>query len=381
VSRDLVYFSPIPWHGLYQRPQHMARALALGRRVLFVEPRTLHAPPPPADGLAGAAPQLSFLALPVLPVNARQPWLRAAARLGAQVALLRDGLARRQALLLRGKLAALGFGEPLLLFGHPDFAALRETLPGAPLAYDHMDDVLAFGRPPAALRRELGALVREAAVLSASAEHLAAQLRALGGRDVLRIGNGVELDHFAPASPPRPEPAALAALPHPRCLYMGSVAEWFDVELLHAVARALPAASFPVLGPVRPALAARLREAPPNCHYLGARTYAELPAWLQHADAGLIPFQRTPLTAGVDPVKLYEYLAAGLPVVATPFSTELAAVAAAGGLSLAADAASFAAALSAQLAAAPSPARLRALAEPRRWERVLAPLVSALDAI
>jgi len=358
----------------------MARAFAAGRRVLFVEPRTLHAPPPPADGLRGEAPALSFLALPVLPVNARQPLLRSIARLGAQVALLRDALARRQGLLLRGKLAALGFREPLLMFGHPEFAALREALPGAPLAYDHMDDVLAFGRPSTSRRRELGALVREAALLSASAERLAEQLRALGGREPLLIGNGVEFAHFAPASPP-PEPAALAALPHPRCLYVGSVAEWFDFDLLHAVARALPAASFPVLGPVRPALAPRLREAPPNCVYLGAQSYAELPAWLSHADAGLIPFQRTPLTAGVDPVKLYEYLAAGLPVIATPFSNELAAAAAAGSVSLAADAAGFAAALGARLAAPPPREQLRALAEPRRWERMLAPLVRALDAI
>ena len=358
----------------------MARALAAGRRVLFIEPRTLHAPPPPADGLDGAAPALSFLALPVLPVNARQPLLRAAARLGAHFALLRDGLARRQGLLLRGKLEALGFADPLLLFGHPQLAALREILPGAPLAYDHMDDVLAFGRPSAARRREFGALVREAALLSATAERLAEQLRALGGREPLLVGNGVEFARFALPAPP-PAPPALADMPHPRCLYVGSVAEWFDVDLLHAVARALPAASFPVIGPVRPALAARLREAPPNCVYLGARPYPELPAWLLNADVGLIPFQRTPLTAGVDPVKLYEYLAAGLPVVATPFSAELAAAAAAGGVSLAADAVAFAAALSAQLAAPPAVERLRALAEPRRWERVLAPLVSALDTI
>jgi len=381
VSRDLVYVSPIPWRGLHQRPQHMALALAAGRRVLFVEPRTLHAPPPPPDGLDGGAPTLAFLALPVLPVNARQPLLRALARLGGQVALLRDGLARRQGLLLRGKLAALGFREPLLLFGHPELADLREILPGAPVAYDHMDDVLAFGRTPAVLRHALRALVREAALLSASSAHLAEQLRALGGREPLLVGNGVEFARFA-AEPPPPAPAALAALPRPRCLYVGSVAEWFDLELLFAVARALPAASFPVIGPLRPALAPRLQGAPPNCHFLGARPYAELPAWLRHADAGLIPFRRTPLTAGVDPVKLYEYLAAGLPVLATPFSAALEAAAAAGAVCLAEGAEAFATALRALLASPPPAERgLHALAAPRSWDRQLAPLLGALDAL
>lgn len=358
----------------------MARALAAGRRVLFVEARTLHAPPPPADGLAGEAPTLAFLALPVLPVNARQPLLRSLARLGGQVALLHDGLARQQGRRLRAKLAALGFREPLLLFGHPELAALRAQFPDSPIAYDHMDDVLAFGRPPASLRRALRDLVREAALLSATSGHLAEQLRALGGREPLLAGNGVEFARFA-AEPPPAAPAALADLPRPRCLYVGSVAEWFDLELLFATARALPEASFPVVGPWRPALAARLREAPPNCHFFGAQPYVDLPAWLRHADAGLIPFRRTPLTAGVDPVKLYEYLAAGLPVLATLFSAELEAAATAGAVSLAASAEDFAAALRALLAAPPPAARLQALAATRSWELQLAPLLSALDAL
>lgn len=380
MSRDLVYFSPIPWRGLHQRPQHMARALAAGRRVLFVEGRTLHAAPPPADGLEGAAPTLAFLALPVLPVNARRPLLRTLARLGGQVALLRDGLAREQSRRLREKLAALGYREPLLLFGHPELAELRAQFPGSPIAYDHMDDVLAFGHPPAALRRALRSLVREAALLSATSRHLAEQLRALGGREPLLAGNGVEFARFA-IEPPPSAPAALDALPRPRCLYVGSVAEWFDLELLFATARALPAASFPVVGPWRPALAARLREAPPNCHFFGAQPYADLPAWLRHADAGLIPFRRTPLTAGVDPVKLYEYLAAGLPVLATPFSAELEAAANAGAVTLAAGVADFATALRALVAAPPPVARQRALAAARSWELQLAPLLSALDAL
>ena len=129
------------------------------------------------------------------------------------------------------------------------------------------------------------------------------------------------------------------------------MAEWFDVDLLHAVAALRPALNFAVVGPLRPALAGSAATAPANVHYFGARPYAELPAWLQHADAALIPFKCTLLTAGVDPVKLYEYLAAELPVVATPFSVELEVAASQGALLLAADPAAFAAALDAALAA------------------------------
>ena len=375
-GRDVVYFSPIPWRGLYQRPQHTARALTASRRVLFVEPRTLHAPAPPPD-----EERLAFLTLSVLPVNARRPFVRAMARVGGRIALVRDGLARRHVTLLRRRIAALGLNAPVLLFGHPELASLREGFPGLPVIYDHMDDILEFGHGGGKLRRRLRGLVAAADVLSASASGLRAQLVEMGGRDPLLVGNGVELEHFARREPPPPCPPALAALSSPRALYVGSVAEWFDVELLHAVARARPSVSFAVVGPVRPALERAVAEAPANCRYLGAQPYAELPGWLHHADVALIPFRRTRLTAGVDPVKLYEYLAAELPVVATSFSPELQAAAAEGALRLANDPAAFAAALDASLATPPDGPRLRALAERRRWTTVLAPLLAAIDAL
>jgi UDP-galactopyranose mutase len=376
LSRDLIYFSPIPWRGLYQRPQHTARALAAGRRVLFVEPRTLHLPPPPPD-----EENLAWLALPVLPVNARRPVHRLLARLASHFALARDGFTRRQGILLKQKLNALGMRDPLLLFGHPDFADLLDLCPDCPVVYDHMDDVLAFSRPGADLRRRLGRLAREAVVLSASAGKLAEQLVALGGKEPLRVGNGVELEHFLRGEQPTPEPAELAELPHPRAIYVGSVAEWFDFDLLFAVARALPDWSFPVVGPLRPALESRRAQAPSNVRFFGARPYDEVPAWLHHADAALIPFLSTTLTAGVDPVKLHEYLAAELPVVATPFSEELRAMADDAALSLAAEADPFAGALARVHREAPTGEQLRNLAAGRSWRQVLEPLVSAVDSL
>ncbi len=376
MSRDLIYFSPIPWRGLYQRPQHTARALSAERRILFVEPRTLHLPEPPPD-----EDRLAWLALPVLPVNARRPALRMMARMASRFTLARDGITRRQGMLLKRKLLALGMRDPLLLFGHPDFADLLDLFPGCPVIYDHMDDVLAFSRPGANLRRRLDRLAKEAVLLSASAGKLAEQLVEMGGSEVLRVGNGVELEHFRRREQTDPEPAELAELPRPRAIYVGSVAEWFDFDLLFGVARALPDWSFPVLGPLRPALDNRLAEAPTNVRFVGARSYDEVPTWLHHADAALIPFLSTPLTAGVDPVKLHEYLAAELPVVATPFSAELRVMADDGALSLAADVDAVAGALSRLRDNPPSGESLINLAANRSWHQVLEPLISAIDTL
>lgn len=374
AARDLVYFSPIPWRGLHQRPQHCADLLAAGRRLLFVEPVTLHGEGPPArDG------DRDWLALPVLPVNARQRVLRGLALAGDAVAPLRRAVEARQARLLARRCERLGLRDPVLLFGHPELAHLRRLFPDSPVVYDHMDDVLRFVPRPGRMRRALAALVGEADLVNATSRRLAEQMEALGARRLLRQGNGVEWERFAGAGGPPPPPPGLADMPAPRAVYTGSVAEWFDLDLLFEVARRLPDVSFPVVGPLRPALLGRVQEAPANVRFFGQRPYAQVPAWLAGARAALIPFARNELTEAVDPVKLYEYLAAGLPVVATPFSPELADLA--GGVRLAATADEFADALRGVLDAPPPPERQRELAAPRRWERVLAPLVEAIEAL
>ncbi len=119
----------------------------------------------------------------------------------------------------------------------------------------------------------------------------------------------------------RPDPA-VAALPRPCVVFTGAiVAKKLDVPLLAALARARPAWSFALVGPVGAGdpgtdVSALSRE--PNIHLLGRRTYEQLPDVLRAADAGLIPYARNPLTESIFPMKVYEYLAAGLPVVATP---------------------------------------------------------------
>ncbi len=364
----LVYFSPIPWGGLYQRPQHTARILTEHFPVLWVEPKTLSHPSPPSP-----RKNLDFLALPVFPTNAKKPTIRRLARLAEGLPFLRSALGRRQATLLKKALG--GERRPLLFFGHPEMAPLAGAFPDSPVAYDHMDDVLGFGEPSPLLRRKLESLVKRADVVNATSERLAADMELMGADGCLRLGNGVEFERFAEGAS-LPEPAALTSLPRPRALYLGSLAEWFDFDLLFEVARRMPETSFPLVGPLRPELEARKNEAPANVRFLGARPYSEVPAWMSHCEAAVIPFQRTPLTEAVDPVKLHEYLASGLPVVATPFSRELSIHGEA--VSLAESAEAFAGALGGFLADPPPRETLRQLASGRDWAKMLEPMVSAL---
>jgi glycosyltransferase involved in cell wall biosynthesis len=153
----------------------------------------------------------------------------------------------------------------------------------------------------------------------ASAPLLAERMRVLS-RHVLYAPNVADTRHFAEALEPGPTDAALADLPEPRIVFVGSIAEnKLDFELIAAVAAARPDWSWALVGPVGagyPQTDIAPLEAQPNVHVLGPRSHADLPALLRGAAAGVIPYRRSRLTASIFPMKVYEYLAAGLPIVA-----------------------------------------------------------------
>jgi glycosyltransferase involved in cell wall biosynthesis len=141
-------------------------------------------------------------------------------------------------------------------------------------------------------------------------------VNAMGAKRALHVPNGVDFARFAFGD--RSMPDDLAAIPRPIAAYVGAIDEWFDFSTVNELVTALPEVSFVIIGPER---LARQRLTPrPNLHLLGPRPYRELPRYLHHVDVGLIPFDAVnhgELIRGIHPLKLYEYLACGLPVVAT----------------------------------------------------------------
>ncbi|MBE3599169.1 MAG: glycosyltransferase [Limnochordaceae bacterium] len=132
---------------------------------------------------------------------------------------------------------------------------------------------------------------------------------------VYLVPNGCDFEHFhrAAVSPPLPEPPDLAGIPRPRVLYMGALAPWLDAAAIEALVATYPGTAFVFIG-------ASMGYEPPrrsNVHVLGLKPYEALPSYLAHCDAGLIPFRPERVTKAANPVKLYEYLAAGLPVLAS----------------------------------------------------------------
>lgn len=315
---DLVYLAPHSWHLIAQRAQHLTAALAeRGWRVLYVEPiaysalgnlRRLAARQAVTwrGSLIARGEHLwSYAPPPGLPLTMDAPLLN---RLGHQLALTP----------LRRTIARLGLRQPRLIVGWPLAAPWVGRLGESMVVYDCMDDFPAFHQ--SAWRRRLmvateSSLAAQADSIVATSGRLQEKWHARGYATQL-IPNGV-VGTFVETLAGQPTiPADLAAIPAPRLIYIGSLGQWFDQDTLVALARRYPEWSLVVIAPRElpiPAL-----EALPNVHLLGPRQHRELPGYLAGATVGLIPFTVSPLTVAVNPVKLYEYLAAGLPVVSTP---------------------------------------------------------------
>jgi UDP-galactopyranose mutase len=135
-------------------------------------------------------------------------------------------------------------------------------------------------------------------------------------RAVYAFPSSIDRTHFAKARINQPDPLDQKDIPHPRLGFFGVIDERFDTELLDKAAAARPEWQFVMIGPVVKIDPSTLPQRP-NIHYLGPKSYDELPAYLSGWDAALLLFARNEATRFISPTKTPEYLAAGRPVIST----------------------------------------------------------------
>ena len=305
----LVYFSPVSWDSYEQRPHYFARSFldAGGHAVVWVNPYPSRLPgwrdlaradlrdaplvlPRPAGVTVVNAGGLPIDPLPGgARLNARLYWKATLEELG-RAADARDtviGIARPTELAL----AALGS------------LAARWSF------YDAMDDFPAFyrGRSRAATARVEQDIVQRVDRVLASSTRLCDKFSA-SGKPVTLLRNAFDMSLLPPFDPDRLRAAHFG--------FVGCMGGWFDWPTVLRLAAAVSPAPVTLIGPV----AARTpRSMPANIQLHPACTQAEGSAWLKTFSAGLIPFVQNTLTAGVDPIKYYQYRGAGLPVLSTRF--------------------------------------------------------------
>jgi GT2 family glycosyltransferase len=178
------------------------------------------------------------------------------------------------------------------------------------IVYDCMDEWNNFPGMKRELLETEDRLVRSADVLVVSAQRLWDKYAPRNPNTVL-ARNGTNFEHFH-AVPPN---HLLEDAPRPIVGYFGAIADWFDLELMLRLAKERPSYTFVLLGGVFDVSMAAL-QALPNVHVLGQKPYDLMPAYLQRFDVCMIPFKVNAITEATDPVKFYEYISQGKPVVA-----------------------------------------------------------------
>jgi UDP-galactopyranose mutase len=182
--------------------------------------------------------------------------------------------------------------------------------------YDCMDELSAFAGAPPEMRENEKELFREADLVFTGGASLYAS-KCKQHPSVHLFPSSVDVAHFARALSAEIEPDDQSRLPHPRLGYAGVIDERMDLELLKEVATKRPNWQLVLLGPVVKIDPATLPQLP-NIHYLGMKSYADLPSYFSGWDIGMLPFAMNESTRFISPTKTPEYLAAGLRVVSTP---------------------------------------------------------------
>ncbi|MBI2822345.1 MAG: glycosyltransferase [Acidobacteria bacterium] len=211
----------------------------------------------------------------------------------------------------------LGFENPISWSFIPSAADIVGTLGERCVIYHCVDEFSEFtGTNKAAILEMERRLIEKADVVLVSSGPLYQSKRPYHPHTFL-VTHGVDAEHFSSARDPQTVvPGAVAAFSHPVVGFHGLVADWVDLELVRFLALRRPGWSFVLVGKIEtdPAPVDGL----PNVHLLGRVDYRYLPAYCKGFDVAILPFVLNDLTRAANPLKLREYLAAGLPVVATP---------------------------------------------------------------
>jgi glycosyltransferase involved in cell wall biosynthesis len=315
-GRDLLCFSH-DWGGDPLSKNHLMRALARDNRVLWVNSIGYRTPTASKADLSRAFRKLAAVFEPIEEVErnifALNPLAIPAYGWGGAREFNRYFL-RWQ---VKRAMRRLGFARPINFIFNPPAALIAGSLGEDRLIYYCVDEYSAFtGVAANALAQMEEELCRKADLVIVSAERLY-QSKARFNPHTRLIRHGVDFEHFRSALDPATViPEEIARLPRPVIGFHGLIADWVDVELLAHVAWSFPEGSLALVGKTATDVSQLKRL--PNVHLLGRRPYADLPAYCKGFDVALNPFRINELTLNSNPLKVREYLAAGLPVVSTP---------------------------------------------------------------
>jgi glycosyltransferase involved in cell wall biosynthesis len=323
-GRDIICISTHYWDERRYRKQEFMSRFAKCNRVLYVEPSfsLVRRPAPHRRSVAmnrviGARVRHAGDNLYVLtPPRGLPKWT------DPRIEQLSY---RRQARCAARAAARLGFHDAVLWLYNPSYAVALDVVPHRHLVFDLVDDLAAYHganlRRRAVVERQLGDLVGRSDLLIVTAHTLLERHRPRARR-VVQVPNGFDDTLFAPAQA-AVVPSALRGITRPILGFVGTIFTLLDFPLMESVARDHSDKSLVLVGPVEPSARPLLTKlcSLPNVFHLPPVAQGDIAGFVGSFDVCLNPFAEGPLADSVSPLKVYEYLALGRPVVSSPMAS------------------------------------------------------------
>lgn len=294
------------WNDMKQRPQHLMRELAKKHEILYIEPAYDWSRAVKYRKNKGNWPKTFYqpiqglsVFVPCMPLS-----IRRYPKLNSKIRKL---FFCRQALAVIKK---TNFQNAVLWIQDIYAIDILKYLPENKMIYDCCDEVAEFSSAYVDLARgNEEKLIKKASIVFTSAQNLYDRIVKQNANTFL-VRNGAEFEHFYrdkeyQKDTPKKKIAG----------FVGAISDWVNIEMIISAAKALPDVDFHMVGPINTDVSSLKKME--NVKFFGKQDYEKLPEFYHSFTVGIIPFRINKLTLGVNPIKFYEYCAAGKPVVAT----------------------------------------------------------------
>lgn len=292
---DLVCYSHLRWNFVFQRPQHLLTRFAKYMRVFYIEEPVYG----DSDYCDVTQPDENiWIVVPHLIDNLTE----------------QDNTARRKDLLSNFFLEK-AIKEYIFWYYTPMSLFVSDIFDPKLVIYDCMDELSAFKFAPARLKESETKLFKKADLVFTGGYSLY-EAKKHNHNQIYPFPSSIDKEHFQQARFITSDPQDQMFIPHPRFGFYGVIDERMNLDLLKTVAQQRPQWHFVIIGPVVKIDQESLPVLP-NIHYLGSKSYQELPAYLAGWDISMIPFSLNESTRFISPTKTPEYLSAGKPVISS----------------------------------------------------------------
>lgn len=326
---DLICFSHLRWGFVFQRPNHLLTRFSKHQRVFFVEE--------PIHTDTGEKMQIENYNDNLYVVT---PHL--------QHGLSAEEINKRQQIMLTSLMLQMQINKYYSWYYTPMALPFTSHLTPELVIYDCMDELSAFKFAPVDISVREKELFAKADIVFTGG-HSIYDHKKNSHHNIYPFPSSIDKSHFVKARKIKTDPADQAHIPHPRFGFFGVIDERFDIDMIDAVAKTKPDWHFIMLGPVVKIDPATLPKHE-NVHFLGGKSYEELPSYIAGWDIATLPFAINESTRFISPTKTPEYLAAGKPVISTPIRDVVSPYGKNGLVHIVADADEFIAAAELELA-------------------------------